>query len=179
MVPTTGQNLGNWTEEMLRLLSKFMRNFEGGYGYPPGENRLLEATSARGRGAAEALSSAGAPRELIDFYLKIDEVSMSDVDNGFFIHPYKDVIEGIGGAQPTELTGFTSDRIIVFGSDGGGGLFAISLVDGRVYRLSGGSLIGSTYDADESGSAVVASGFWEFLDHLLSELAAAIAESRP
>src|SRR3954447_23583149 len=48
MVPTGGLNLSRWSEEMSDLLSKLMRNFEDGFGYPPGENRLHMTTPERG-----------------------------------------------------------------------------------------------------------------------------------
>lgn len=35
-VPTGGGNLGSWAAEMSSLLSRFMRNSEGEFGYPPG-----------------------------------------------------------------------------------------------------------------------------------------------
>ncbi|MFD7659956.1 hypothetical protein ACFV4N_38770 [Actinosynnema sp. NPDC059797] len=157
------------------LASKLMRNFEAGFGYPPGDDLLVEATAESGREAAQSLSSVGAPGELRDFYSRVQEVSLPDVGNGFFIASAEVLVEGIRrGDRPTEVTGSVNDAIVVFGSDGGGGLFALSSSSGNVYRLSGGAQIGSTYEVDESGIAVLASGFWEFLRYLLRELVQAV-----
>lgn len=155
---------------MSNLLSKLMRHFEDGFGYPPGENRLRTATPERGRAAAEALTVIGAPAELINFYQKVDSLSMPDVENGFFVHSYVDVANGIKGEQPTRLTGSIDDEICIFGSDGGGGLFALSLTNGEVYRLSGGASIGSVYEVDEAGVDVVESNFWGFMNYLHTKL---------
>jgi hypothetical protein len=155
---------------MSDLLSKLMRNFEDGFGYPPGENRLYRATLERGRSAAEALAALGAPAELINFYQEIDQLSMPDVKNGFFVHSCEDVVNGMKGEQPTRLTGYIDDKIVVFGSDGGGGLFALSSTNGQVYRLSGGASVGSIYEVDEAGVNIIKPTFWSYLNYLRNEL---------
>lgn len=148
------------------LLSKLMRNFEHEFGYPPGENYLLTATPEYSHAATEVLSSIDAPGELIGFYQVVNELSMPDVESGFFIHSYEDVVNGVEGKQPTCLAGSIDDEIIVFGSDGGGGLFALNRTDGQIHRLGRGSLIGSTYEIDESCVVESWPDFWEFLNYL-------------
>lgn len=159
---------------MSKLAFKFMRDFEGSFGYPPGENVLLEASPERGAEAVQALSSIGAPRDLLDFYARVEEVSMPDVGNGLFVHSAQAVVGGaVNGGQPTEVVGAVDDTIVVFGSDGGGGLFALSRGGDKVYHLSGGSLVGSIYEANDAGGRVVANEFWGFLKYLYRELSEA------
>ncbi|MFF5361321.1 hypothetical protein ACFY4I_18310 [Streptomyces scabiei] len=161
-------------DEVSRLTSKLMRNFEASFGYPPGDNGVLKATPEQGPEMAAELAAAGIGEDLLEFYSRVEGVSLPDVGNGFFIHSADAVVDGIREDQPTEVVGAIQDEITVFGSDGGGGLFALSSSGERVYRLDGGSLIGSTYDVDNSGVRVVANGFWDFLEYLRGELIQAV-----
>ena len=153
-----------------------MRVFESSHGYEPDENGLVEADHERGVRASRALTAAGVPLVLAEFYERVEEVSLPDVKNGFFLHAADQVIDGLNGGQPTEVEGALSDSIVVFGSDGGGGLFATSVASGQVYRLNGGSLLGPVYDVDASGVEVIAVDFWGFLEYLRQELLQAISD---
>lgn len=88
---------------------------------------------------------------------------MPDVGNGFFVHPYEDVINGIKGEQPTRLVGATEDSVVVFGSDGGGSLFALSQTRRTIYRLLDGPVVGSTYETDDKDAVAVGRELCEFL----------------
>jgi hypothetical protein len=156
------------------LARRFVENFEQTHGYEPGENGV-DVVADGSTQAAEALSAAGVPADLVDFYSHVEAVNLPDVDNGYFIHSADRVLDGIRGEQPTELTGTVRDTITVFGSDGGGGLFAVNQAGDRVYRLGGGSLIGSTYDADDSEATVTASSLWEFLEGLRAKVASEVS----
>jgi hypothetical protein len=160
---------------MSELVSRFMSNFEAQFGYPPGENAVFEVTSGQGGDPVHALAAAKAPSALIEFYAKVDKVSLPDVGNGLFVHTAEAVADGLKGEQPTEMVGSFHDSIVVFGSDGGGCLFALNSLGDKVYRLGGGSLVGSVYDVDEPNASVIATGFQEFLDYLRRELSDAVA----
>ncbi|MDT0452761.1 SMI1/KNR4 family protein [Streptomyces hesseae] len=147
-----------------------MRRFEATYGYEPGENRLVEATGKPKHDMLRALATAGAPADLVEFYGQVECVSLPDVGNGIFVDPIEEVIEGAAGSQPTQVTGSINGSILVFGSDGGGGLFVLMPSDSKVYRISGGSLIASTYDVNDSGLEVVADTFDGFLDYIFDQL---------
>ncbi|WP_206786744.1 hypothetical protein [Amycolatopsis sp. MtRt-6] len=66
------------------------------------------------------------------------------------------------------------DRIVVFGSDGGGALFALSESGRGVYRMADGSFVGRGAPCDGGDVTVVApdiGGFWDFLcDELRAQL---------
>ncbi|MFC3385430.1 PqqD family protein [Couchioplanes azureus] len=155
-------------------MAGIVRNFEQTHGYPPGENVVRTAAPGDSSALPGGTSVAGLHDDLAAFYSRVEEVSLPDVGNGFFVHPLEDVVAGrVEGFQPTGLRGSVNDAITVFGSDGGGGLFALNESGDRVYRLSGGSLVASVYEVDDSGVAVVATDLWAFLDHLLDEVRAA------
>ncbi|MDX3538937.1 hypothetical protein PV721_32290 [Streptomyces sp. MB09-01] len=173
MVTISGENLNNLIREMATLSSKFVRNFEESNGYEPGENYVAAASP----GESDALQKHPAVRDygdLLAFYSHIEKVTLPDVGNGFFVDSVYDVAEGRGDWQPAEIRGAVVDSVVAFGSDGGGGLFAFSLTSGKVYRLSGGSMVGTTYEIGESGVDVIADDLWGFLQYLRGELVRAV-----
>ena len=111
---------------------------------------------------------------MVEFSGRVHELSLSDEGNGFFLESAEDVVNGAGDWHPTNVTGALDDSIIVFGTDGGGGLFAVSSSSEKVYRLEGGALVGPTYDVDDSGVTEITGGFWGFLELLRQEFAQAV-----
>jgi hypothetical protein len=169
MVPITGENLSRWAEEMSLIASKVAQNFEATFGYPPGTNVVARADTDSGSRAVALLSDHGINGDLLDLYSKIEKVSLPDVDRGFFIHSAEEVSDGIRDGQPTKLTGAVDEDIVVFGSDGGGALFALSPAN-KVYRLDGGAMVGSVYDAGDGDVSIIAWDLWGFLEFLKGEV---------
>ncbi|MER7861349.1 hypothetical protein ABTX61_19740 [Amycolatopsis japonica] len=163
------EDLKVWIERSSRLSAEFERGFEARFGYPPGENRVLAAEDV-GSGDLEKLAKLGVPAGLLDFYACVGEVSLPDLGNGVFVHPARHVVAGLLGALPTRLAGATEGRIVVFGSDGGGSMFALRPACGSVYRLRGGAFLDGAYEVDQQGTAVVATDLREFLAGILREL---------
>ncbi|MER7194768.1 hypothetical protein [Streptomyces flaveolus] len=168
----TGEKLNDWIESMSSLADQFMQSFEDIHGFEPDENELIEAGELREVGHP-ALHGMNVPNDLSAFYSRVEEVSLPDVGNGIFIHSPEFVAAGLAGEQPTRLAGSVVDSITVFGSDGGGGLLALGSDGCTVYHLSGGSLIGPTYETDSSNVRITASSLWEFLEQVRSELKSA------
>jgi hypothetical protein len=137
MVTITGENLNSWAKRVSDLALRFTDNFGAQFGYPPGENVLVRAVPQAGRHAVQALSSLGVPQDLLRFYAQVERVSLPDLDNGLFIHPADDVADGLTGNQPTQVAGGINGHIVVFGSDGGGGLIVMAVPDGRILMLRG------------------------------------------
>ncbi|MEE1745002.1 hypothetical protein ACFYNF_27335 [Streptomyces sp. NPDC006641] len=160
---------------MAKLAVKFTRDFEVSFGYPPGDNGVVRADSNVRRDLIDGLIEAGVGGDLISFFSRVGSVSLPDLDSGFFIHSAEDLLDGVRGEQPVRITGALEDEIAVFGSDGGGALFALNAAQDRVYRLSGGALVGATYDVNPSGVQVMADDLWGFLEYLLSELSRAVS----
>ncbi|WKX68604.1 hypothetical protein [Streptomyces sp. XD-27] len=166
MVTITGESLDSWIAAMSQLSASFTRTFEGKYGYPPGENRVVEATGDSDTKSHLAVLKEAEVGDLVAFYSRVAEVSLPDVGSGFFVHAAESVIDGMNGDQPTRVAGSADEPIIVFGSDGGGSLFALGASEGLIYRLTGGTLIGSVYEVEDSGLEVVARNLWGFLQYL-------------
>ncbi|WP_433435435.1 hypothetical protein [Nonomuraea sp. CA-141351] len=152
------------------LAARFVENFERTFGYPPGENVVHMVSPEESNDAARRLTDLRVRPELQRFYSIIRDISLPDVENGFFIHPAEQVVDGIRGVQPTRVAGAIKDEIVVFGSDGGGALFALNGAGDKIYRLTGGALVGAEYDVEESGVEIITYEFWGFLDYLRDKL---------
>ncbi|WP_143060619.1 DUF6881 domain-containing protein [Amycolatopsis tolypomycina] len=146
---------------MNALATQFTASFEERCGYRPDVNRVVLATAP----------AKGFSGELAVLYDVVREVSLPDVGNGYFIHAPEMVLLGIQGDSPTRLIGTVEDSIVVFGSDGGGGLFALSMSGRGVYRLADGSFFARGAPYDGGDVTVVAPDIGRFLDFLGAELA--------
>ncbi|TLW94761.1 hypothetical protein FFT09_02490 [Saccharomonospora piscinae] len=72
--------------------------------------------------------------------------------------------------QPTRVISASKREIAVFGSDGGGALFAADRHTGEVVRLEGGALVGADYEVEECGVQVIAANLADFLQFLHQRL---------
>ena len=171
-MPITGASVSSWAEELSQLAARFTDSFEDRFGYPPGENHVVVAEPRRTQDELASLGLQGAHADLVTLYAQIESVSLPDIGNGLFIHPVADPAKS---GQPTTLTGDTEDQITVFGSDGGGNLFALNATGDKVYRLSSGALHGDTYEADAGEFTVIAPLLGGFLELVLTATARALS----
>ncbi|MFF1710301.1 hypothetical protein [Streptomyces sp. NPDC058268] len=88
----------------------------------------------------------------------MSHLSLPDVGVGLFVHPARQTVAGLHGDLPTRLVGAVEDSVVVFGSDGGGALFALSRTDGAtVYRLPPGRVDGDLYHCAPTADDLAAS----------------------
>ncbi|GAA0228141.1 hypothetical protein [Cryptosporangium japonicum] len=59
-------------------------------------------------------------------------------------------------------------EIVVFGSTGGGDLYAIDIETGRILRLQGASYLAGVYEGTDRGITVVGRDLRDFLDRVLA-----------
>ena len=96
----------------------------------------------------------------------------------YFIHSIDLVMRGIDRGEPVRVLDITgSVPVLVFGSDGGGGRFALQL-DGpdKVLYLPVGAVNDSTFDGIQTPVKDLASDFWSFLRLLLADVSAFVDE---
>ncbi|MFJ9773103.1 hypothetical protein ACIRVF_17995 [Kitasatospora sp. NPDC101157] len=145
--------LRTWCAETGAALAGFTRSFAARYGFPPGENALISATDAGRRATAALGELLPVPPDLATLYAVLDRASLPDVDNGYFVHPPQAVEAHIREHGTPAVEG---ERLaLVFGSDGGGHLFATGH-SGRVWR--------STTASSDGGFELAAATLEEFLD---------------
>ncbi|MCY1145274.1 hypothetical protein OWR29_45360 [Actinoplanes sp. Pm04-4] len=156
-----------WRDELRVEVRRLVEGFEARVGFPPGEHRVGGPASAAELAGLRQLHGDALPADLLLFYGVVAEVDLPDVDAGYWIH--RPAPAGEDPGHPRRLS--DGRRIVVFGSDGGGALFALPAGSGGpVLRLSGGAVVGDVYDAD--GATAVAGDLAVFLSFLRRETAA-------
>ncbi|MFF4398927.1 hypothetical protein [Streptomyces sp. NPDC001480] len=110
-------------------MSQLMEAFEVTHGYPAGDNEVALADDETRAAVTLLTNHRSEYAALLSLFAVIDSVSLPDIGNGYFIHPPSTVTAHLDeyGAVPLE----NGDHGIVFGSDGGGSLFALA-VNGTV-----------------------------------------------
>ncbi|WP_441248165.1 hypothetical protein [Kitasatospora sp. McL0602] len=156
-----------WHREITSALDETLSLFESTYGYPPGSNDVLLASEESRSEAAQLEGTTEIPPALIVFYTTIAELRLPDVDHGYFIHSPVHVLNDLAAYGPVHVTEHATG--IVFGSDGGGILFALGH-DGRVHR--------STTASWFVDFEMAAPSLGHFLDHLHRAVADFAANGR-
>jgi hypothetical protein len=110
-------------------------------------------------------------------YLVLDGLTMPDVHNGYFIDTAARVVDAATRGLPTRIAGDPQRDVQVFGSDGGGGLFALSTGGEVIYLQSDGVVDGGVFRESENVRARrIAVSVSEFLDLLLCDVRAFVTE---
>lgn len=110
------------------------------FGYPLGVNEVRDPSP----------QYFDLPSGLQPLYAVCDGVSMPDVHIGYFIDRASRAASARVRGEPTQIQGIESSEIHVFGSDGGGGRFALESIGGAVYYLpSAGAVNGGAFIADD------------------------------
>lgn len=158
-----GFSYDGWRARMAMLAARVADGFLARHGYPPGEQRV------DGPAAAAVLDEAAGrdfPAPLLDLHRACAEVSLPDVENGWFLHRLERVLAGLDGADPVRVAGRWEVDVVVFGSDGGGTLLALEAAAGRVLALPPGPVDGQVYDDSLEPATVVADSLPAFLTQL-------------
>jgi hypothetical protein len=151
----------SWCKRVSAALEPLMSSFLETHGFPPGENAIALATD-ESHGATDALVDlTPIPSDLTTLYWVISEISLPDIENGYFIHSPATVAEHFREYGAAEVDDESPG--IVFASDGGGHLFAVA-TSGRVWR----STTASWFD-DFEGAAVSIQKFLEQIGQRIAD----------
>ncbi|MFD7447144.1 hypothetical protein [Streptomyces sp. NPDC059909] len=123
--------LTTWQREITAMLEQSLAHFETVYGYPPGDNGVLVADDQSRAAVSRLNDTADLPATLVIFYSSIALLQLPDIDHGYFIHTPDLVLGHLTEYGPVRLADHRTG--IVFGSDGGGHLFALDQ-NGQVHR---------------------------------------------
>lgn len=154
-----------WAREMRELLAELMSM---DFGCPVDGNELRPSA---------AVIPDGVPEPLRPMYRVFDGLSMMDVYNGYALHAAADVVTAAERKLPIRLGGEPPREIHVFGSDGGGSLFALSTNDGAVYYLPSDGVTGEPVFAESEHVRPrrVAEDVATFLELVLRDVQAFVA----
>ena len=125
--------LRGWCEHTEAALAKLMRSFQARYGFVPGTNVVVLATEQSHQAPDALVELTPIPSDLTTMYWVIEQVTLSDVENGYFVHPASLVADHFREYGAVQIDGEESG--VVFAGDGGGHLFALA-GSGRVWRSS-------------------------------------------
>jgi hypothetical protein len=116
----------------------------------------------------------GVPAQLLPMYRVFDGFDMPDVYNGYFVDTAARVATAVQRGMPTRIDGSTPRAIHVFGSDGGGSLFALSMDDGAVFYLQSDGVVegGTFHESVNVRARRVAGDVNEFLELVLRDVQA-------
>jgi hypothetical protein len=162
----TKDNLKNW----LNSIKVALKDLESqDLGYPVGVNEIRERIESN----HDCL-----PPELELLYANFDGFSLPDVYNGYFIDTAIRTASASKRGEPEYIKGLKKIPIKVFGSDGGGGRFALDLHDGGVYYLpSSGAVEDGVYLLGSKASVPkVASSMSVFLAYLKEDIEAFVRD---
>jgi len=150
-----------WSEQADVKLAQLMDSFQARHGFEPGSNKVVLASEVS-RPATDALVElTPVPSDLTTMYWVIAEVSLPDVENGYFVHPASLVADHFREYGAVQIDG--EEPALVFASDGGGHLFALA-GSGRVWR----STTASWFDQFD----LAAAGLQEFFERLSQQISA-------
>nr|WTA64741.1 SMI1/KNR4 family protein [Micromonospora sp. NBC_00855] len=111
------------------------------------------------------------PEDLVALHRQVGPVTLPDICNGYFVHPLKELLALLDVQDRADVIGEPGADgidVVVFGSNGGGDLYALATTDGRVFRLRGTSYVGGVYARTRNGVIVVGADLRDFLERLLS-----------
>ncbi len=151
--------LRGWCEQAALAVAELMQSFEARYGFEPGSNAILLATQNSHQTTDALVELTPIPSDLTTLYWAIGEVSLPDVENGYYIHPASLVADHFREYGAVQIDG--EEPALVFASDGGGHLFALA-GSGRLWR----STTASWFDQFD----LAAASLQEFLEGLSRQI---------
>lgn len=124
-----------WRVSVTAILAELLGTFRQRFGFEPGINEVGPPASKEAVASLAALQPTPA-HDLLALYQNINEVSLPDVGNGYFIHSPRSVIQHVQAGEPRRIGRPFDIDVLVFASDGGGALYALPAAEaGPVYRL--------------------------------------------
>lgn len=163
-----------WAARLRLALAELEPRFDQHAGYPM--DVAAHVVTDPDPGSAENVRTLAVAGPLRDLYAEVGEVALPDVHVGYFVHPAAYLTQTVERGLPTRVeTGPLTADVTAFGSDGGGGLFALADRDGSVWHLPPGAVHDGVYSAGLDEPHRVAADLPAFLDLLLAavrELAA-------
>jgi hypothetical protein len=165
-------DINAWFNEVSALLERLKRI---DLGYPLGENVIHPAPT---ESIVESLiAKTGLPRSssIPTFYRRCNGLSLPDVHVGYFVHGVELILDGLAKGEPTRVMDHEGlSRIIVVGTDGGGGRFASRMDVEDIVYLPVGAVHDSVFDGKATPIRRLASNFPDFLELLLGDLRALV-----
>ncbi len=174
--------LCRWARQLEAATARALRDVLSTYPFEPGVHTVgppsppADLTLLRRR-------MPWVPNELVALCQLVGPVSLPDIANGYFLDASKHLTSDLfhEQARPDRIgEPFAEDvDIVVFGSNGGGDLYALATPDGGlVYRLQDAAYEAGVYRGTERGITVVGKDLRDFLDKFLAAVEAFADDGR-
>jgi hypothetical protein len=178
----TEEWLTGWAAQVDASVARALRDVVSTYGFEAGEHHVGPPSSAADLAAVRD-RMPWVPDELLALFRFVGPVSLPDITNGYFLHLPASVIGHLdhdGGRADRIGEPLTEDvDIVVFGSNGGGDLYAVVVTDsGPVYRLQDAGYEAGTYRRTERGIKIVGENLRDFLEKLRAAVEAFAEDGR-
>jgi hypothetical protein len=166
-------DLAAWSDRVRRSSEQLLERFEERYGYPPDVNVVVTGT---GQGGSKLSLELGpdtqVPPSIVEFFNVVEEVSLPDVRNGYFLGPATSVAAKHADTPRWLELGGRRVEILVIGSDGGGALYVVGVdEDSAVFRIEEATIeSGVLCPATERQVQSLAATFSAFLELFASSL---------
>ncbi|WP_329596010.1 hypothetical protein OIE43_00310 [Streptomyces pseudovenezuelae] len=148
-----------WCEQADAALARLMASFQARFGFEPGSNEVVLASEESHQATDALVELTPIPSDLTTMYWVIAEISLPDVENGYFVHPASLIADHFREYGAVQIGG--EEPALVFASDGGGHLFALA-GSGRIWRSTTASWLGQ-FD-------LAAAGLQEFFEGLSRQI---------
>jgi hypothetical protein len=115
------------------------------------------------------------PAGLVALHRCVGPVSLPDIGSGYFLHQVTGLIGGLDHDGCADQIGEPLTEnvdIVVFGTNGGGDLYAIATRNGTVFRLQNAECVRGVCRGSEHGITVVGNDLRDFLERLLAAVTA-------
>ncbi len=162
--------IGRWISDLQLLLDE-LEHIE--LGYPLGDNKICPALPAEAVSQLASRSDLTALGQVRAFYDQCNGIDLPDVWNGYFVHGLEIVCRG----EVRAIQGVVNASVVVLGSDGGGGKFAVRTIEQDVLHLSSQGVHSGIYMAGEGSVRIIAQDFGQFLDRLYADVEAFVRNS--
>jgi hypothetical protein len=162
--------LAEWATQLQAAVERALRDVVSGFPFEADDHRVGPPAS----GAELDLLRQRlpwTPDELVALHRQVGPVTLPDIGNGYFLHAPDGVLAALDQQDRADQIGEPLAEhidVVVFGSNGGGDLYAIAVTDGRVFRLQDASYIGGVYRGTNHGITVVAADLRDFLERFLN-----------
>lgn len=157
-----------WRRDVTADLAVLEARFEADYGYPIEDNVVGGPCSQDDLVALVAGRLRDViPSDVLVWCRHVREVTLPDVANGYFLHAPEVICAHLLGDGVREVRGRYDDDVVVFGSNGGGTLYAARTRSANaIYRLPPGEVLDGVYTSDDPSFAIIATGMVEFMGNL-------------
>ncbi|WP_155357825.1 hypothetical protein [Acrocarpospora macrocephala] len=163
-----------WAAQVEAAAVRALRDVVSTYPFEAGDHSVGPPSSAAELAALHE-RMPWVPDELFALYRFVGPLSLPDITNGYFLHPPDSVIGNTYHGRADRIgEPFAEDvAVVVFGSNGGGDLYALATtVGGPVYRLQEAVYEVGIYHGTERSITVVGEDLRNFLEEFLAAVEA-------